>query len=176
MPENETVETSSTDGVSRRSMIKGVAWSTPVIAVAVAAPFAAASAKAELVFDTWGSNWKWDNAGNRIGIIVRIQIQNRWIQSGVSAVGVNTTVEFPEGLLPEGAVPVLTGAGWSFTGSEDRKFTFTNSVNVELSKSTPELLITLPIRTYIADSKLAATAKAANAEQIIAPGWGNTIN
>lgn len=54
-----TRPTSSPDGlnagVSRRTVVKGAAWSLPVIAVAVAAPLAAASGPAEATFWATGA-------------------------------------------------------------------------------------------------------------------------
>lgn len=49
--------TQSSHGISRRTLIKGAAWSAPVIAVAVAAPLAAASAT---VVPNSTANYYWD--------------------------------------------------------------------------------------------------------------------
>ncbi|MCT1478066.1 hypothetical protein [Microbacterium sp. p3-SID336] len=49
--------TQSSHGISRRTLIKGAAWSAPVIAVAVAAPLAAASGT---VVPNGVANYYWD--------------------------------------------------------------------------------------------------------------------
>lgn len=48
-----TVELTRDDGIDRRLILKGAAWSVPVIAAAVATPLAAASTAPEVHVDLW---------------------------------------------------------------------------------------------------------------------------
>ncbi|WKK72247.1 hypothetical protein Q0F99_04420 [Rathayibacter oskolensis] len=184
--------TSSTD---RRSLVRAALWSAPVVAVAFAAPAAAASATvappvtratSTLVFDTWQNNVHWDGAGHRTGIDTRIQVQNRyWTGTGdLTTVGapvptLSVRVRYPASARV-GARPVaLAGDGWSWTaatadarGAVEYVFTWSGAA-LAPSRSTPELTYTLNADVP-GQVQLSATATAPNADTVAAPSWGDT--
>ncbi|GAA2912762.1 hypothetical protein JOD62_002035 [Microbacterium keratanolyticum] len=65
--------TESTTGISRRTLVKGAAWSVPVLALAAATPMAAASTAAATV--------AWTNAGQ----ILRLSVFNGGQVAGITA-------------------------------------------------------------------------------------------
>lgn len=105
--------------VSRRAIIRGAAWSLPVIAVAVATPLAAASTTAPPVKDrlTFNTARTWDeNPGGyrpRIGVVVAAMDT-----TGPDAVGsvviVVTLVDSAEAQQTQSTTKVI-GSGWGVT-------------------------------------------------------------
>lgn len=83
--------------VPRRTIVKGAAWSIPVIMAAVAVPAQASSSKSksQLRFDNWTANNS--IAGSTGGITGNVGIQYVWIESG-KAVTANIQV-FVNGVL-----------------------------------------------------------------------------
>jgi hypothetical protein len=57
MRDTSRPRSASTSGVSRRTVVKGVAWATPVVTVAAAAPVAAASVCSESVTGVTQDSW-----------------------------------------------------------------------------------------------------------------------
>jgi len=181
--------------IDRRTVVRAAAWSVPVVALALAAPAAAASGIAPvapsrptstLVFDTWQSNAHWDGSGHRTGIDTRIQVQNTyWTGSGYSTVGapvptLSVRVRYPASSRVGAAPVAISGAGWSFTtavadgaGSIEYVFTWSGQA-LAPSQSTPQLTYTLAAEVP-GQVQLTATASAPNADTVAAPSWGDTV-
>ncbi|MWV51200.1 hypothetical protein GRS96_18175 [Rathayibacter sp. VKM Ac-2803] len=193
LPESSAAP-AGTPSTDRRSLVRAALWSTPVVAIALAAPAAATSAAPEppvsrttstLVFDTWQNNAHWDGSGHRTGIDTRIQVQNRyWTDSDHPTVGapvptLSVRVRYPASARV-GARPVaLAGEGWSWTtatadvrGAVEYVFTWSGAA-LAASRSTPELTYTLSADVP-GQVQLSATASAPNAETVAAPSWGDT--
>ncbi|MCC6270175.1 MAG: hypothetical protein IT190_02740 [Microbacteriaceae bacterium] len=114
-PDDRTNETQS--GISRRGLLRGVAWAAPVIVVATAAPGASASGgDIVIVFDNfyvgkvWGS---WPNDWG--GVLGNLQIDRTGVGPNLTQLTVTLTFETRLGLTGVSGSVDLTGSnpGWS---------------------------------------------------------------
>jgi hypothetical protein len=115
----------ATTSPSRRTVLRAAAWSAPAIALAVAAPAAAAStpvvnpasaANLYVVVNTMRSGYTWDGSGNRIGVTSAVQLENRW-DSGLELLRSATViVEFPSAFIAQ-TTPVINHGGSTSTGA-----------------------------------------------------------
>jgi len=179
----------------RRTLIKGAAWSIPVIAAAIATPLAAASpntsepAKARLVWNTWRNNWAWGNAGNVTGLRTGVQIENRYHADDAYTIVsedvqlVDVVITYPAGVITDTSVGAaqLSGSDWSIVKSEQHtdgtvSYTVRFVGLIAASRNTGELNLVVPAsRPNGASVSVTAYTFAPNADAVTAPTYGNTV-
>ena len=98
--------------LSRRTMLKTAAWSAPVIAVAIAAPAAAASGgRASMKINTNPCNYFYGLPGIRTGVITQFSVSNQYVdwQNPPLISTIRITVDYP-------AAWITTDAPFNVTG------------------------------------------------------------
>jgi hypothetical protein len=171
----------------RRSLVRAAAWSVPVVAVALAAPSAAASepavaphtSDATLSFDTLSSWATWGDGGVS-GAETIVQIQNCWTHgAGVGAPvrELTVVVRYPATAHLGAAPRAVSGAGWVFVtsaadagGSVDLVFRWAGDV-LEPGHSTSQLQYSVSAH-FSAPTVLTGTASAPNADSVTRTGDG----
>jgi len=73
---NNSTETPTPSGISRRTVVKGAAWAVPAIAVAGAVPAMAASVLPCLAFTLGGASCKWPGSGESWSYDISVEICN----------------------------------------------------------------------------------------------------
>lgn len=138
--------------MSRRAMLRGVAWAAPVIVVATAAPGAAASGgDVGIVMDNFyvGKVWAtWPNDWG--GILGNLQIDRSGFGTSLTQLFVTLTVESRLGLTGDSGSVNITGSnpGWSVltvsVGATYTVYTFMWNGNMVPNGNTGILNYTIP--------------------------------
>jgi hypothetical protein len=189
IPSTASIQDAPIDkGMTRRGLTKAALWTVPVVAVATAAPMAAASEPtpppivkdARIVFDTWRSNWNWKN-GRPVGIRSGIQIQHVWTKPELHVDGLQVTITFPEGVLCTDDVTIEPGSRrWMFVMRSGQQYIFAYAGVLPAGKSSLELNVNFvatpkDLNMVYGGYEATATAEAVNAVRVNGPSWGNPI-
>lgn len=110
-----SAHTTDNDATTRRRVIKHVAWSVPVIAVAAAAPAHAASGRAEIKFEFYQFNFAdYDNAGRPGTLVGSLSLQNSGGPTPTTVPSIAVTLTFPATRVGSAAPVSVSGLGWTY--------------------------------------------------------------
>lgn len=112
----QTPDATEASGLSRRHILQGVAWATPAVVIATAAPAAAVSAVVQQAVVGALSVVSPTAAYASSHLTVGAQVAYSGAQNGAPVTGLTVTMTFSGSVLSGGQTPTAIPNGWTFLG------------------------------------------------------------